>query len=101
MSKITRSYSLDPPVAEWLDRQPDGRGGKATKMYRHSIRKSRSALVSEAVYYYWMNETELMSRIKRLMKINEIYLEELRELRSRRGLWYRLKRLLKIHKEEQ
>ena len=89
--KITRSYSLDPAVAHYLDRLPDGRGKKT----------SRSMRVSEAVYYYWMSETELMGRIKRLTKINEIYLEELRELRSRRGLWYRLKKLLKIHKEEQ
>jgi len=51
-------------------------------------------LVSEAVYFYWMSETELMGRIKGLKKANELYLEELRELRSRRGLWYRLKRRL-------
>lgn len=84
MSKMTRSYSLDPAVAQWLDRQPDGRGKK----------RSRSMLVSEAVYFYWMSETELMGRIKGLKKANELYLEELRELRSRRGLWYRLKRRL-------
>ena len=85
MGKIIRSYALDPPVAEWLDRQPDGRGRK----------RSRSMLVSEAVYYYWMSETELMSRIKGLEKANELYLVELRELRARKGLLSRLWHLLR------
>lgn len=88
MSKITRSYSLDPAVAHYLDRLPDGRGKKT----------SRSMRVSEAVYFYWMSETELMSRIKGLRKANELYLAELRELRSRRGLLGRLKRLLRMPK---
>ena len=85
MGKIIRSYALDPPVAEWLDRHPDGRGRK----------RSRSMLVSEAVYYYWMSETELMDRIKGLRKANEIYLAELRELRARKGLLSRLWHLLR------
>ena len=52
-------------------------------------------LVSEAVYYYWMSETELMDRIKGLRKANEIYLAELRELRARKGLLSRLWHLLR------
>ena len=86
MSKMTRSYSLDPAVAQWLDKQPDGRGKK----------RSRSQLVSEAVFYYWMtSREETLQQNQRLRTINQKYLEELRALRSRRGLWYRLKRLLK------
>ena len=26
MGKVTRSYALDPGVAAWMDKQPDGRG---------------------------------------------------------------------------
>ena len=85
MSKMTRSYSLDPAVAQWLDKQPDGRGKK----------KSRSMLVSEAVFYYWMtSREETLQQNMKLRLINEKYLEELRALRSRRGLFHRLKRLL-------
>ena len=86
MSRITRSYSLDPAVATWLDRQPDGRGKK----------RSRSMLVSEAVFYYWMTDRdETIQQNRNLRQINSRYLEELRVLRSRRGLFGRLKRLLK------
>jgi len=85
MSKMTRSYSLDPAVAQWLDKQPDGRGKK----------RSRSMLVSEAVFYYWMtSREETLQQNMKLRLINEKYLEELRVLRSRRGLFHRLKRLL-------
>ena len=86
MSKMTRSYSLDPAVAQWLDKQPDGRGK----------RRSRSMLVSEAVFYYWMSSREeTLQQNMKLRLINQKYLEELRVLRSRRGLFGRLKRLLK------
>ena len=92
MSKMTRSYSLDPAVAQWLDKQPDGRGKK----------RSRSQLVSEAVFYYWMtSREETLQQNQRLRTINQKYLEELRVLRSRRGLWYRLKKLLKKSQAEQ
>ena len=85
MSKMTRSYSLDPAVAQWLDKQPDGRGKK----------RSRSMLVSEAVFYYWMtSREETLQQNMKLRLINEKYLDELRVLRSRRGLFHRLKRLL-------
>ena len=85
MSKMTRSYSLDPAVATWLDRQPDGRGKK----------RSRSMLVSEAVFYYWMTDRDdTIQQNRNLREINSRYLEELRVLRSRRGLWCRLKRRL-------
>jgi hypothetical protein len=84
MGKVTRSYALDPGVAAWLDKQPDGRGRS----------RSRSMMVSEAVFYYWMHSADTIStQNMRLRKINRMYLEELRELRSRRGpiAWLRAK----------
>ena len=86
MSKMTRSYSLDPAVAQWLDKQPDGRGKK----------RSRSQLVSEAVFYYWMtSREETLQQNMKLRIINEKYLEELRVLRAKKGLLGRLKHLLR------
>ena len=91
MSKVNRSYSLDPAVAQWLDKQPDGRGKK----------RSRSMMVSEAVYFYWMTEREdTLKQNRQLREANALYLEELRELRARRGLWYRLSRLLRKRAEQ-
>lgn len=76
MGKVTRSYALDPGVAAWLDKQPDGRGKS----------RSRSMMVSEAVYYYWMHDADTIStQNMRLRKINRMYLEELRQLRGRQG----------------
>tara|TARA_R100000655_G_C2953508_1_gene187691 strand:- start:109 stop:378 length:270 start_codon:yes stop_codon:yes gene_type:complete len=86
MGKVTRSYALDPPVAAWMDKQPDGRGKS----------RSRSMMVSEAIFYYWMHEADTIStQNQRLRAINRLYLEELRELREKKGLLYRLKRLLR------
>jgi hypothetical protein len=84
MGKVTRSYALDPGVAAWLDKQPDGRGKS----------RSRSMMVSEAVFYYWMHDAETIStQNQRLRHINRLYLEELRKLRSRRGpvAWFKFK----------
>ena len=87
MGKVTRSYALDPSVAAWLDKQPDGRGKS----------RSRSMMVSEAVYYYWMHDANTIStQNQRLREINRLYLKELRELRGRKGPLYRLKRLLRM-----
>ena len=86
MGKVTRSYALDPSVAAWLDKQPDGRGKS----------RSRSMMVSEAVYYYWMHDAEtITTQNANLREINRRYLKELRELRASRGLWSRLKHLLR------
>ena len=86
MSRITRSYSLEPAVATWLDRQPDGRGKK----------RSRSMMVSEAVFYYWMTDRDdTLQQNRNLRLINEKYLDELRILRAKRGLLGRLKHLLR------
>ena len=86
MSRITRSYSLEPAVATWLDRQPDGRGKK----------RSRSMMVSEAVFYYWMTDRDdTLQQNRNLRLINEKYLDELRILRAMRGLLGRLKHLLR------
>ena len=86
MSRITRSYSLEPAVATWLDRQPDGRGKK----------RSRSMMVSEAVFYYWMTDRDdTIQQNRNLRLINEKYLDELRILRAKRGLLGRLKHLLR------
>ena len=86
MGKVTRSYALDPAVAAWLDKQPDGRGKS----------RSRSMMVSEAVYYYWMHDADtITTQNMRLRKINRFYAQELKELRGRKGLLYRLKRLLR------
>ena len=86
MSRITRSYSLEPAVATWLDRQPDGRGKKS----------SRSMMVSEAVFYYWMTDRDdTLQQNRNLRLINEKYLDELRILRAKRGLLGRLKHLLR------
>ena len=77
MGKVTRSYALDPGVAAWMDKQPDGRGKT----------RSRSMMVSEAIFYYWMHEADtIATQIRNLREVNRIYLEELRELRKRRGL---------------
>lgn len=82
MGKVTRSYALDPAVAAWLDKQPDGRG----KL------RSRSMMVSEAVYYYWMHDADTIStQNQRLREINRLYLEELRDFRSRTTFWQKLK----------
>ena len=86
MGKVTRSYALDPGVAAWMDKQPDGRGKK----------RSRSMLVSEAIFYYWMHDADtIATQIRNLREVNRLYLEELRVLRGRKGLLYRLKRLLR------
>lgn len=82
MGKVTRSYALDPGVAAWLDKQPDGRGKS----------RSRSMMVSEAVYYYWMHDADTIStQNQRLREINRLYLEELRELRKRASFWSKIK----------
>ena len=82
MGKVTRSYALDPGVAAWLDKQPDGRGRS----------RSRSMMVSEAVYYYWMHDADTIStQNQRLREINRRYLQELRELRSKTTFLQRLK----------
>ena len=82
MAGVTRSYSLDPAVAAWLDKQPDGRGKS----------RSRSMMVSEAVFYYWMHDAEtITTQNANLRQINRKYLEELRELRARKSLWQRLR----------
>ena len=86
MGKVTRSYALDPGVAAWLDKQPDGRGKS----------RSRSMMVSEAVYYYWMHDADTIStQNQRLREINRLYLEELRDLRCRTTFWSRLKTRLR------
>ena len=33
MGKVTRSYALDPAVAAWLDKQPDGERQEPLKIY--------------------------------------------------------------------
>ena len=82
MGKVTRSYALDPSVAAWLDKQPDGRGKS----------RSRSMMVSEAVFYYWMHDADTIStQNQRLRQINRLYLEELRDLRLSASLWQRIK----------
>jgi acetate kinase len=88
MGKVTRSYALDPAVAAWLDKQPDGRG----KM------RSRSMMVSEAVYYYWMHDADtITTQNANLREINRRYLEELRELRQDRASFSsRLSRLFRL-----
>ena len=86
MGKVTRSYALDPGVAAWMDKQPDGRGKT----------RSRSMMVSEAIFYYWMHEADtIATQIRNLREVNRIYLEELRELRKRRGLVARFKNKLR------
>jgi len=82
MGKVTRSYALDPGVAAWMDKQPDGRGKT----------RSRSMMVSEAIFYYWMHEADtIATQIKNLREVNRLYLEELRVLRSKRSFWSRIK----------
>jgi hypothetical protein len=84
MGKVTRSYALDPGVAAWMDKQPDGRGKT----------RSRSMMVSEAIFYYWMHEADtIATQIRNLREVNRLYLEELRLLRSKRSFWSRLKAL--------
>ena len=86
MGKVTRSYALDPAVAAWLDKQPDGRGKS----------RSRSMMVSEAVFYYWMHSADtITTQNKNLREINRAYLEELRVFRARRNLWQRIKAKLR------
>ena len=82
MGKVTRSYALDPGVAAWMDKQPDGRGKT----------RSRSMMVSEAIFYYWMHEADtIATQIKNLREVNRLYLEELRVLRSKSSFWSRIK----------
>jgi hypothetical protein len=82
MGKVTRSYALDPGVAAWMDKQPDGRGKT----------RSRSMMVSEAIFYYWMHEADtIATQIRNLREVNKLYLEELRALRAKKSLWQRIK----------
>ena len=82
MGGVTRSYSLDPGVAAWMDKQPDGRGKT----------RSRSMMVSEAIFYYWMHDADtIATQIRNLRSVNAVYLEELRVLRSKRSIWQRIK----------
>jgi len=92
MGKVTRSYALDPGVAAWMDKQPDGRGKT----------RSRSMMVSEAIFYYWMHEADtIATQIRNLREVNKVYLEELRVLRSKRSLWTRIKaRLGRQHPQQ-
>ena len=91
MGKVTRSYALDPGVAAWMDKQPDGRGKT----------RSRSMMVSEAIFYYWMHEADtIATQIRNLREVNRLYLEELRELRQdRAGFWSRLSRLFRLGRQ--
>ena len=88
MGKVTRSYALDPGVAAWMDKQPDGRGKT----------RSRSMMVSEAIFYYWMQDADtIATQIRNLREVNSLYLQELRELRQdRAGFWSRLSRLFRL-----
>jgi len=81
MGKVTRSYALDPSVAAYLDRQPDGRGKS----------RSRSMLVSEAVYYYWMQdgETDMHVRKQQAVAIQNLT-EELHKAQANQALWRRI-----------
>jgi hypothetical protein len=91
MGKVTRSYALDPGVAAWMDKQPDGRGKT----------RSRSMMVSEAIFYYWMHEADtIATQIRNLREVNRLYLEELRELRQDQvGFWSRLSRLFRLGRQ--
>ena len=91
MGKVTRSYALDPGVAAWMDKQPDGRGKT----------RSRSMMVSEAIFYYWMHDADtIATQIRNLKEVNRIYLEELRELRhARSSFWSRLSRLFRLGRQ--
>jgi hypothetical protein len=91
MGKVTRSYALDPGVAAWMDKQPDGRGKT----------RSRSMMVSEAIFYYWMHEADtIATQIRNLREVNRLYLEELRELRQdQTGFWSRLSRLFRLGRQ--
>ena len=81
MGKVTRSYALDPSVAAYLDRQPDGRGKS----------RSRSMLVSEAVYYYWMVDGDTdMHTCKQQRLAIESLTKELHKAQANQAIWRRI-----------
>tara|TARA_Y100001973_G_C5170318_1_gene318641 strand:+ start:631 stop:939 length:309 start_codon:yes stop_codon:yes gene_type:complete len=99
MTGIPRSYALDPDVVRFLDSLPDGRKRPNPFSKRHYA-SSRSKTVSEAVRAYYLTDQyeyqkELLRNIEGLQRVIREANEEIRALKAKRGLLYRLKRLLR------
>ena len=99
MTGIPRSYALDPDVVRFLDSLPDGRKRPNPFSKRHYA-SSRSKTVSEAVRAYYLTDQfeytkGLLKNIQGLQKVIQDLNDEIRALKAKRGLLYRLKRLLR------
>ena len=104
MTGTPRSYSLDPDVVRFLDSLPDGRKRPNAFTPRHYA-SSRSKTVSQAVRAYYLTDQfdevkQLYEQIAKLQnEIRRAY-DKIRELKEKRGLLYRLKRLLRKRAEQ-
>jgi Mg2+ and Co2+ transporter CorA len=99
MTGTPRSYALDSDVVRFLDSLPDGRKRPNPFSPRHYA-SSRSKTVSQAVRAYYLTDQfdeikHLYENIEGLQKVIRDLHEEIRTLKARRGLLYRLKRLLR------
>ena len=99
MTGIPRSYALDPDVVKFLDSLPDGRKRPNPFSKRHYA-SSRSKTVSEAVRAYYLTDQyeevkQLYENIAGLQRVIREAHDEIRALKASRGLWSRLKRLLR------
>ena len=102
MTGIPRSYALDPDVVRFLDSLPDGRKRPNPFSKRHYA-SSRSKTVSEAVRAYYLTDQfeytkGLLKNIQGLQKVIQDLNDEIRALKAKKGLLYRLKRLLRTPK---
>ena len=99
MTGTPRSYALDPDVVRFLDSLPDGRRRPNQWTKRHYA-ASRSKTVSQAVRAYYLTDQfdeikQLYKNIEGLQKVIRECHQEIRALKARKGLLYRLKRLLR------
>ena len=104
MTGTPRSYALDPDVVAFLDSLPDGRKRPNAFTPRHYA-ASRSKTVSQAVRAYYLTDQfdeikDLYKNIEGLQKVIRDCHAEIRALKARRGLLYRLRRLLRKRAEQ-
>ena len=95
MAKVVRAFSLDPSVSQDLDFY--------TKVPENKKPMNKSRYVNMALRFYMSQnlqeileeKTQLQNRVDDyIVKIQDLH-DEIRVLKERRGLLYRLKRLLR------
>jgi len=96
MTGTPRSYALDPDVVRFLDSLPDGRKRPNPWAKRHYA-SSRSKTVSQAVRAYYLTDQfeeikQLYKNIEGLQRVIRECHDEIRELKSERSIFSRIKR---------